>query len=1326
MKQWNVNRIFLVSIILLLVIETLAPTTHAKEESVSFAASCSLDDVLSNSLERERFWDNTWGDSGGFQAQEINELTPEAAKSPGHVAGNVSPVTVNVFYPGADRVPLSDLAAVAGTTPGELAEELGVPENSFLSPVQIEAYVQKHPEKGQGIAKFLESLGMKKGVEYELPAYENMMVKLPIGTMISLGDLAKMEQLNPEGCMLDSSEIRGKVSYVAELNNDLFLGNEKSIVTVTKKERDTPQYLTSNNLLAILSLNGGGSVVLPRAYMRYAGAIKTILEVDTILNLIWAWEAFIEKRTATKRMEKEEFLNKLAGDSRAFDTDALKAIGGDADKNLFYSTFSRNSLSAGEATNLINKLKAEGKVGPGIIDSIEKRVLAAKDDAGRITAFRADESTILNNYGFSQAELQELSRNKQRVVFQTELAKIQEEGIVTPLELEKAERTFNILSSKVVNNMVFGMLWLGPGRLALQLADNVVFRSPGSNLNEHYLEVYAAKDVGQDFRYATNWMMSGSIYDLVSKYTRTGIPPDVYHIGKVILINEPMEKYVADEYSTTSIGAGESGWELKTSWTGRSEGTFFENIWEQEKDYARMHLYSNNMTWDVNIVKKNMQTMSSYYEILVYLAPLLSWKFIKFPSEPLTPLTRVFVMDLYLSHFIDPANYDKKQMCSDGEVNKLIFLYGLATGAQQLLNFAMLEMPAAKAFASRATFFTKYTKKVPSLHSLGNAVYQAVNIAQPLEIAKMYLAGRGLDYVSRCKDTSYTIMSYQKLSKVKSKGVDFQKKMKPMTDLMGKLQLSSLLGNVQQQITKSEMKEIINLRSVMNNQHGMVTPDAIYYMHWDTASHQWWNNWNQTKGCMRFCYESKGALICDTANGTIKYDKETGAAMKLLDGSRALKAWRRIDLTRTLYPNKIISTKMDCDGKVVFEIPLSMNLYARDSCGGAKQCIQDKLKDVSGKRVGDDLSFVLGKVLSFYTTEGRGTISGGKIRFIHAVETREVKRGQETQVPDIESELALGGRAYPGTSVQVLGNGTVRINGYFGEKFTNSSFGEIRTIFLENGRIDYSPVDKRLDVSLFTLAKVQNQDIKQIDLKPATNKDATGRDAPAIQLFNIQPRTGREESALELETALDKIQYDKEGNKMGGMQGFETKDHVYYLTRNEKGEPILRVIDKNTGETKDYKITGPLRKEGNDIIIPTDKGNFRFNLGMDNGVPTAHVSGPDGFKEIAALLAARGPSGMISVTPSFIQGFNAQDLPYNPNFMRNGASLVGSPDGTRGVPQENLLAPRPQRSAGTSGMGPLMMASFPEEPLWIAAMLSAIVGGVLVVRIVLLQKKKRK
>ena len=96
--------------------------------------------------------------------------------------------------------------------------------------------------------------------------------------------------------------------------------------------------------------------------------------------------------------------------------------------------------------------------------------------------------------------------------------------------------------------------------------------------------------------------------------------------------------------------------------------------------------------------------------------------------------------------------------------------------------------------------------------------------------------------------------------------------------MLGNLSIGKTLQGVGDELDKESMKEIINLRTLMEDQSGMVTPTNLYYLHLDGATQEWWGVFDQLEkgGCFRKCIDGNYTAICMTENGVEMIDKRTG------------------------------------------------------------------------------------------------------------------------------------------------------------------------------------------------------------------------------------------------------------------------------------------------------------------------------------------------------------------------------------------------------------------------------------------------------------------
>jgi hypothetical protein len=631
----------------------------------------------------------------------------------------------------------------------------------------------------------------------------------------------------------------------------------------------------------------------------------------------------------------------------------------------------------------------------------------------------------------------------------------------------------------------------------------------------------------------------------------------------------------------------------------------------------------------------------------------------------------------------------------------------------------------------------KTTTGIESLNkiekSFGN-LYKALLLIDPVQLGKQVIASNGFRYVSLCKDTSYKILAYQKISAEKT-SANLQTKFDQLgkIDIGKQLNLTGALGGMGKKLEEKELTELLNLRAFTENAYGQLQPEDVYYIHLDGATQQWFGVYNKLNknGCFRECHDSKNGFVCADETGVTYTDKQTGKSVKLsASKDRGLLTLMMQDLARTLVPNRIISAGLDnsCSNSEILAVEpgrLGGTLMIKDDSCGTMACLRSQLKQLKSD-ITDDLSASgFGDVVAVYTDQGRITANNGKVRFIRGVPEEDDEKnetvGIELQAPSIDALGSATLAQMPNNYISIMGDGSVSIKGNINTaaKVEEVQVGKLLTIITEKGKIEFDEEGQRLVVALYMLARTRPIDtIKTISTSIRENTDENGNLVPAIAITGVVPKVGGEADAKELNNALNTIQTGADG-KEGGFTVLETADKRYTISTDANGKPILTVFDKNTGEKTDYQITGPLRREGNDLIVPTDKGEFRFNLDMKNGQPTLSVNGPDGLAEIAALLAAKGPGGIIAFDPrtGLWYALNGQDIPWNDEFAKRGLSLYNTQDGTRGVASDNMFGyPRNTGSGSTSTNSPFSIPSFPTNGIYALLMLATILTGVVFVR----------
>lgn len=1373
------------------------------------------------------FWDATQD----FTGDEVNSLSNSALLKSNSTAfsqqtGNGQVIVNNYISTGsadsAKRVPVADVARILGKSSEEVATDFAVdPVNGTISMQMFQAEADKNPALSKFMGQFSSLVSNSPAASLEKAAYVNYKIRLPNGKTLALSDLLSMDDLGQENgsCMLDNSFLQGRVSYMGQLDRDLVIGFDRSSTTLKSN-----QHLTSSNTIAALSLNGGSSVVVPLRYENFLRAIKKVLEVDTIANLVEVGLIFTAKKKTNllkdDRKEIEESLSVLQGGRDPLAWQDL--VNNPHKAELFSYLTSKNvpvstivtdfnkmnseiafydsvvagiavnpGISVVEARNAITSLKAQQAQLESVLDSVPGVTVpvslpgtaprtgvaalgAGVDPATDVKAAIESSTTITTAYGFSTIQSQEVGRELERIKLTEQRNTKLAEGLGLPSETSRLDRIYGYLEGKLMNNFVMGFGWLGAGRFGLSLANGFAVSSNDKRLADNYLKVMINRnDVLASFRDSTNWFLSGRVLEVVSSVTKSGAPREIFGVGPMIFINSPIADSSAyDQASSSSTGLTYSGgaWQVSSDWRGKSDATLFEDV-RDDPTYARMPLYVANMTTGLDL--KQEKDYADFYALLGVMAPIITWKLYKSaPAEAFVPLSRILIFDMYVGNFVDPNSFSKTAVCDDSVVRTYINHYLLATAISQAGNIANTVAYGGIAQPTWLKTFLEGSKagSGTALGKLWGNLITATSFVSPSELYKLWAANTGFQYVTTCKDTAYTVVGYQPLEKKATNGLA------ALRQRLSALQTSSIIGNlsfgsaatgVGNSLSLESMDEIINLRSTMQEQQGMLRPKQMYYLHLDGAQEVSWGIYNamQSGGCFRKCYDSADSAICVDSSGVTKIDKKTGKVTSLADSDRALLSTLMQDIGRTIIPNTLVSAPLTCGSTdTMLQARSDSHLYALQGCT-TTDCIVSQLRTLTGKAVaGGDLSVPLGNVLAVKTTQGYAFMGDGQpIRFTYTAGTQTVtktvsplgpgfyevdgipvsendtaiasqdittgvltqtvsKVGTQSQSPSLDALASVDAgnmtsqAAYQSANLNVKGDGAVTLSGFVdGTNFDEQDVGQLESIILKNGRIEYDASQNRLVVALYVLG--EGDFTKSIDSIVATaTKNTDGNTSNNAIRTTVTSKSGMEDAASGINDALKQVQ----GN--GGMQMFETEDYTYYFTKNAAGNDILRVCDHKTSTCKEYKITGSITSDGSTVTVPTENGAFKFNFGTNDktGAPQITVNGPDGFQEIATLLAARGDNGIFVFDPytGLAKILNGQDIPLNRDFASSGMSFLSSPDGTKGIASNDYLGyPRGYTASTSAASNPLALPSVPDDNWGIAVlMLCGVLCGVLVVR----------
>ena len=537
--------------------------------------------------------------------------------------------------------------------------------------------------------------------------------------------------------------------------------------------------------------------------------------------------------------------------------------------------------------------------------------------------------------------------------------------------------------------------------------------------------------------------------------------------------------------------------------------------------------------------------------------------------------------------------------------------------------------------------------------------------------------------------------SQETMSTIKShlKGIDVDR-------LIPKLNISSALGGIGSKVDLKSMPEVLNLRSIMSDQYGSIEPKDLYYLHLDSANEQWWGAFE--KKCFRRCMQSKDEIVCVDGEEGVKIKDKNGNDIASFDSDdwkkRALMSQMLTDLGRTIVPNKLISADLNCGDSPLLEINSQGSTKIDDPSCPAAACIISTIKDITGEGVvNNELTFTFGPLVSLYTSEGRITAGSGYVRFLRTKNvTKEQKVGEEITIP------ALGVQG--SGKIVINGNGDVSINGPMAGGKNEEKVGTLVTAIFKKAKLEFDASTGKLYVAVYVMGSIPASSVKSVST--VATKDG-------IKL-HAEPGVEAGPEGKQFKEALDKIQGKT------GFQVLETPDKIYMITTDKNGNKVLRIIDKKTGKFEDHLITGPIHQEGDQAVVPTKDGNYKFKFDMQNGKPYLTVQAPGQAPVTSPLILARGPGGILAFDPNTgtWRIFNGQDIPLNPAFSTKGITYTGTENGVKGVPTQNLLGYAPV-TAGAGGLqsNPLLaLPSWPENLIALIAMIFVVLAGLLFIR----------
>jgi len=346
----------------------------------------------------------------------------------------------------------------------------------------------------------------------------------------------------------------------------------------------------------------------------------------------------------------------------------------------------------------------------------------------------------------------------------------------------------------------------------------------------------------------------------------------------------------------------------------------------------------------------------------------------------------------------------------------------------------------------------------------------------------------------------------------------------------------------------------------------------------------------------------------------------------------------RNGVTSTVVPGELVPQRVGLMSvpsvhDILIEVDVQGNSFVRDSL--ALDCIQRSVEDQTGVALNsDNLREAFGKV-DVVVTDSHPAVRPLINEIIADGNPRKAAIGKNSKIHIFKDQ-----------QVEIIES----TDG-------DNKVGNLRSIQFANGSILINPNTGEMIIWLrhHEKAVLHQEDIG--DLK-----------ASLTSSFN--PETGCEEPAIDLRViashdtplANSKVEaFNQSLGTMGPFQIFDTVERRYILYQDEECVDHFKVMDKNTGEVKDYKGQFIQTPDGIKFIDESGK-EHTLDFSTENGVPTVSYNG--GNPE--TLRSAQGRNGSFYYDPDkgLWYAENAQLLPLIEAFKEMGINTKANPDGS--------------------------------------------------------------
>jgi hypothetical protein len=407
-------------------------------------------------------------------------------------------------------------------------------------------------------------------------------------------------------------------------------------------------------------------------------------------------------------------------------------------------------------------------------------------------------------------------------------------------------------------------------------------------------------------------------------------------------------------------------------------------------------------------------------------------------------------------------------------------------------------------------------------------------------------------------------------------------------------------------------------------------------------------------------------LIDEDKNQGLEIDKEKGE-MNLIDENGNIKKiikeeesdFVRLVATNLGIPAKIVPLKLtyipvsDNNETLLFDMDVYGNLFVRDA--DFMNCIRDGYLAQTGNEIpagSNNLTEFLGAVKT-------ANIINPLTQYdVYPQNTKITAQGTPRQVADgtVARLSVFGDRTSKLFPVEEVSNKTINL-------------GKNISIQFEKGQLVYSG-EKNSYIMWVEYTSVTNgADIKELDAKLEKIDAENDCDDEEIA-FSFNATSNNEDPNSQTYNNVDKLNNALE--KVGPFQMFDTptKTFIFYISDYPECEQRLKIIDKETGEIYDMKVTDVTETPEGMFVETEDGATHKFEFDAEHGVPKVKYN-----DEEETLLSAQGKNGSFWFDPQTGNWYteNGMMIPYNQAFKDGMNFAVGADGKTAGTPPQNIF-----------------------------------------------------